>query len=165
MNPYSPPAAIPDQYHAPPYALSSNAVSDAAVELLRQTRPWVVLLSVFAFIGCAVMILIGLSAAGFALLVPGGKAAPAALMGLIYLPLAFVYIYPGIKLWKFGAAIARLMGTRAGADLEDALGQQKSFWKFSGIATVVLLVLYAVGIAVFVAVGALAAAGMGKLGQ
>jgi hypothetical protein len=167
MNPYSPPGALPDTFAAapPPYAMADGAtVSEATVELLRQTRPWVMLLGILAFVGCALMVVVGLLAAGFAMMAPGAKETPAAL-GLVYLPLAALYVYPGIKLWSYGAAISRLMASRSSADLEDALSQQKSFWKFSGIASVVVLVLYAVGFALLIAFGALAAMKMGKLGQ
>jgi hypothetical protein len=34
------------------------------------------------------------------------------------------------------------METRASTDLEDALLQQKSLWKFSGISAIVMIVLY-----------------------
>jgi hypothetical protein len=42
-------------------------------------------------------------------------------------------------------------------DLEAALRQQKSFWKFAGIAALVLMVLYAVIIVGAVIVGVAAA--------
>jgi hypothetical protein len=162
MNPYSPPGVLPDAYSAaapPPYAgsppSSSGAVSDPAVELLRLTRPWVLLLGVLSFVASGLMVVMALLAVGFAALSPAAKGTPAAL-GLLYLPLGLIYIYPGIKLWSYGAAIARLTSSRAVADLEDALGQQKSFWKFSGIASIVLIVVYAIGFAVLMAVGAAA---------
>jgi hypothetical protein len=166
MNPYSPPAS-PDTYPAalPPFApAEATNVSEAAVDLLRQTRPWVMLLSALSFVASALMAVIGLFATGFAVLAPGAKGTTA-LLGLVYLPLAAIYVYPGMKLWAFGGAIARLTASRSSADLEDALGQQKSFWKFSGIATLVIVALYAVGIFVLIAYGALAAVGMSKLGH
>lgn len=167
MNPYSPPGEPPATYPRADVnygAGSSAAVSDATVELLRQTRPWVILLSIFAFVGSGLMLLAGLFFAAWGMLGPGAKGSQAAI-GLIYLPIALIYIYPGIKLWGFGAAISRLMTSRASGDLEDALDQQRSFWKFSGIASVVVLGFYAVGIVVLIAVGAVAAAGLGKLAQ
>ncbi len=167
MNPYSPPGAVPDTYPAapPPYAaLDATPVSEATVEILRGTRPWVVLLSVLAFIGSGLMAAVGLIAAAFSMLAPGAKGS-AALLGLVYFPIAAVYVYPGIKLWGYGAAIARLTATRTSADLEDALRQQKSFWKFSGIASLALLALYAVTMVVLVAFGALTALGMGDFGR
>jgi hypothetical protein len=164
MNPYSPPGLSADNYGAPPaYASPPNGggVSEAAVELLRQTRPWVVLLSVLAFLGSGFMVLISIFVAGAAALGPGMKGVPA-FLGLIYLPLGLLYLYPGVKLWSYGSAISRLVASRALPDLEDALSQQKSFWKFSGVASIVVMVVYAIGIVVFIAIGAAAAIGMAK---
>jgi hypothetical protein len=165
MNPYSPPGApglYPDadaNYAAVPQA----SVSEGTVDLLRQTRPWVMLLGILGFIASGLLILVGVFLAGWAVLAPGAKPAQAAI-GLVYVPVAFAYIYPAIKLWSYGTAISRLMASRASTDLEDALGQQKAFWKFSGIAAVVVLGLYGVGTAVLIAFGALAAAGLERLG-
>jgi len=149
-NPYASPA-LTASYGSPdpgmPYRTDDRAeVSDAAVEMLRQTKPWVTFLSVMAFIGSGLMLLGG----GAMMLmgaIAGGSgnagALPSAALGAIYIPLAFLYIYPALKLWGFSSAIGRLLGTRASMDLEMALAQQKSFWKFAGIMTIVMMVLYA----------------------
>jgi hypothetical protein len=168
MNPYSPPADLPPYpVAAPPYPVATGAgagVSEATILALRQTRPWVMFLSILAFIGSAFMLLAGLFMIGAGLVASssGGveKGAPA-FLGAIYLPLAILYIYPGIKMWMYGSAIGRLLNSGAVSDLEAALGQQKSFWKFSGIAAIVLIGLY---ILIFVGVIALGVAtGLGKM--
>jgi len=64
-----------------------------------------------------------------------------------------LYLYPAIKLLGFASAIARLTASHAMNDLEDALKQQKSFWKFSGIAAIAIIVLYVVVIVGAVAYG------------
>jgi Family of unknown function (DUF5362) len=150
-NPYASPAPNAPYGSAPlagggePYRTDDRAeVSDVAVELLRQTKPWVTFLSVVAFIGSALMLLGGVVMMAAGALAPSGSAVPAAAMGAIYIPMAFLYIYPGLKLWGFSSAIGRLLASRSNMDLEAALGQQKSFWKFSGIMTVVVIALYAV---------------------
>ena len=149
-NPYASPAPTAP-YGSPdpgmPYRTDDRAeVSDAAVEMLRQTKPWVTFLSIMAFIGSGLMLLGG----GAMMLmgaIAGGRstaaALPSAALGAIYIPLAVLYIYPALKLWGFSSAIGRLVGTRSSMDLEMALSQQKSFWKFAGITTVVMMVLYA----------------------
>jgi hypothetical protein len=144
-----------------------GAVTELAVDLLRQTRPWVVFLSVLSFVGAGLCLLAGVfmlfagamagamgtaSAAGAAAFSP-------ALLGAIYLPMSALYIYPGIKLWAYGAAIGRLMASRASAELENALLHQKSFWKYSGISAIVLIALYALLIVAMIIVGVAAALG------
>jgi hypothetical protein len=162
MNPYSPPRA--EIGNSPPYASSDpNApgVSELAVELLLQTRPWVQLISVLCLLGCLFMIAGGLlvfvvGIAGSLTKTQTDTPFPAWL-GLVYVPLAGIYVYPGIKLWTYATAISRLRMSRAAVDLENALRQQKSFWKYSGIAALVLIALYILLLAGLAIVGVTAA--------
>lgn len=166
MNPYSPPADLA----APPYPAPAMApiagpgqVTEIAVDMLRQTRPWVMFLSILTFLASAGILLLGLMMIGVGLMAAGSgpeKGVQAAI-GAVYLPMSALYIYPAIKMWSYGSAIGRLVASRANEDLEAALRQQKSFWKFSGIAAIVMIALY-----VLIFVGALVvgvAAGLGKV--
>jgi hypothetical protein len=151
MNPYSPPAVN----DPPRITAGAGTVSDLAVDLLRQTRPWVMFLSVLAFLGSGLMMIAGLGVAAVSL---AGPQKMMGLLGLVYVPVGLIYVYPAIKMWSYGGAIARLAITRQVADLEHALGQQKSLWKFLGIAMVVMMAVY------FVAIGVgMAAALIGRL--
>jgi len=67
-------------------------------------------------------------------------------MGLLYAATGVLYLFPSIKLWKYGSSIVRLMGTGSNADLVEALDQQRSFWKFVGIMILVMIALYVVAI-------------------
>jgi hypothetical protein len=164
MNPYQPyaPPAAPMGPPVPAYAGSGQAgVSEHALEMLRQTRPWVIFLGIVSFVLAAflalfcLLIFIGLAVQPSN---PGG--AMAVIVALSNVPMIGVCIYPGVKLVKYGAAIGRLMETRATSDLDDALAQQKSMWKFSGIATIVMIVLYlAAFVAMMVAFTSLVAKG------
>lgn len=167
MNPYAPPTspyAPPAAMAAAPAAAPGGVVSELSVEMLRQTRPWVMLMGVLCFIGSAFLLLGGLGMMAMGALASAttkSSAAPMAI-GLIYIPMAGLYIYPGLKLTKFGGAIGRLLQSRASADLESALEQQKSFWKFAGITTIVMIVLYIFLIIGMMAVGVGSAMMLGK---
>jgi hypothetical protein len=163
MNPYLAPAPAPS-YEGPapsPYGDAADdrgaQVTEMAVEMLRQTRPWVMFLSVMSFIGAAFMFLGGILVMAASALTPAKGPLPGAVLGAIYLPMGLLYIYPAIKMWTYGGAIGRLLTSRASVDLEAALAQQKSFWKFAGIVTIVMMVLYAVAIIGLVIVGVAAA--------
>jgi hypothetical protein len=115
-----------------------------------------------SFLGSGLMLLLGvgvLAMGAFASTSSSSVGFSEALLGLIYIPLAAVYIYPGIKLWKYGTAIGQLLLSRTSADLEKALGEQKSFWKYGGIAAIVVMVLYIVLIIGAVALGVAGALG------
>jgi hypothetical protein len=161
MNPYSPPAAPPAYVVASypaaqaPHA-APGAVSELTVDLLKQTRPWVLFMSVLTFLGSALMLVVAVVAVAAGFLASGPDAFPKYL-GLVYLPFALLYIYPGIKLWKYASAIGRLVTSRTPAELEASLAEQKSFWKYCGIVAAVVLVLYAVGIGVAILFGVVSA--------
>jgi hypothetical protein len=107
------------------------------------------LLSVLGFIGLGLMVLgciailvlpMGMGSMGSMTLMPRIAAAFAyLLMGLIQFP-------PVLFLHRYASRIARLAASGAPDDLEDALRAQKSFWKYVGILTVVVMILYAIGI-------------------
>jgi hypothetical protein len=80
-------------------------------------------------------------------------------MGVMYLALAGGYVYPGVKLWSFGSAIGRLLSSRSTVDLEDALVQQKGYWK---VLSIVVIVFVAMGILGFLAMVVVIAVTVGK---
>ncbi len=155
MNPYLPPAdpaarAFPSDGRA--------GVSEMSVEMLRQTKPWVFFLGVLALIGSGLMALVGLGMLVLGAVASASGGPPTFVLGLVYLPMALLYIYPGIKLWKYGSAIGRLVSTRDGGDLDAALSEQKSFWKYMGIMMLVLIVFETLMIVVAMVAGVLATA-------
>lgn len=122
------------------YAHGHGQVPAEAVEALRQTRPWVLLLAILGSIATGLMVLGGVSIAIFSASSAGG----ATMIGMAfgYLIVALLYIYPILKLFRYSGAISRLVRSGSSADLVDALRHQKSFWRFIGIITCVLVVLY-----------------------
>jgi hypothetical protein len=151
MNPYSPPVLdvlgssprSPD----PPYrGTVPTLATDLTIEHLRRTRPWVILISVVTFLASGLMLMGGLAVGARGALGASGSKFPA-WVGLVYLPFGLVYVFPAVKLWTYANAIGRLLVSRGTGDLESALDQQRSFWKFCGIAFIVVVALYA---AVFV---------------
>lgn len=163
MNPYLAPAPAAS-YEAPshsPYGSPDGdrgaQVTEMAVEMLRQTRPWVVFLSVMSFIGSAFMLLGGILVMAAGALAPSGSPIPSTVLGAFYIPMSLLYIYPALKLWAYGGAINRLIASRASVDLEAALAQQKSFWKFAGIVTILMIALYIVAFIGIMVVGVAAA--------
>ena len=71
----------------------------------------------------------------------GGAAG--ALISLIYLAFAALYFFPALFLWRYGGHIRQLVATHRAGDLESALEAQKSFWKFIGIVTTILVAISA----------------------
>jgi hypothetical protein len=147
MQHYAPPPGYgqphPQAYVPPPQQSAAPAeVSERTAQVLHETKPWVSLFSILMFLGIGLMVLAAFAVLGMSMLTQGAGAT--ALLGLVYLPMAALYAYPAVKLWKYQSAIGRLLANRQVGDLEAALAEQKSFWKFSGIVTLVVICLYVV---------------------
>jgi len=162
-NPY---ATGAPSYSTPPYT-SHGAVDPQVIQILQNTKPWVRLCSVIGFICTGFLLLFALlMLLGGAFMGAQKTAMPFAgfqfVLGFIYAAMGILYLFPSIKLWKYGSSILRLMTTGSVADLVEALDQQRSFWKFVGIMVLITLALYAVGIVVGIAFAAIAAGQMPK---
>ena len=127
-------------------------VSDEMLDALNATRPWVKFLAILGFVFTGLSVLFGLAALiGLygRFLKPGLPAFVGPASGVFYLVMAlFLYLIPSIYLYRYAKVIAGLPAS-AGEAFENALRLQKSFWKYVGIFTVILLILYALVIVGF----------------
>ncbi len=157
-NHYAPPQANVDDVTP-----SGQMITGEMVEALRGTKGWVLLIGILTLIGAAFMAVAGLGMLfggaymGTLGAAPGGAppAAIFAVMGVVYLVLAVIYIFPGWFLIKYSSAIGRLISSGKAHDMEDALHQQRKFWKIIGVLFVVMLVLFVIGIIAAIALPAL----------
>jgi hypothetical protein len=113
-----------------------QCVTPTVLDMLRQTQPWVRFLSVLGFISSGLMVLIGVGGA-VAMMSRG-----IGFIFLIYVPMALLYFVPSLFLFRYASRIAELRVIRGVKQLEDALAAQKSFWKFVGIAAMVVIAIY-----------------------
>lgn len=133
-NPYQPPTASYDDRAQ----TGDGEVPPEIVEAMRQTRPWVLFLGVLGFLSVGLMALLGL---GVMVANPKGMPGGGAL-GLVYILLGVLYVVPALYLWRYGGRIGTLVQFPSMDALRDALVQQKSFWRFSGIMVAVLMGIY-----------------------
>jgi len=156
LDPYSTSA-----YSAVPEHPSGNpsAVDSTVILMLQQTRPWVRLCSVIGFIGTG-LILLGAVAMVISGVVAGSRsrggmpfAGVTFLLGALYAVMGLLYLFPSLKLWRYGTAIANLSYSASLDDLIRALDQQRSFWKFVGIMVCVILGIYALMFVGFLLIG------------
>ncbi len=133
-------------------------------EALRRTKPWVILISVLLWIGVGFMLLLAafMLFAGIAGSAIGNTAIPQGLLGVgmacLYGLMSLLYIFPAIFLWRYGRSIGRMLDSASVNELEGALEAQKSFWKFTGVAAIVVMAFYIlmfVGLLVFGLISAL----------
>ncbi|HWE93777.1 MAG TPA: DUF4339 domain-containing protein [Tepidisphaeraceae bacterium] len=128
----------------------ATPVTPRTIDMLRQTRPWVIFFAVLMFLG-----------AGFLLIgsVIGMFAAMQVRSGLVMIgpalniAMSLLYIFPAVFLWRYASRIADLSYRKRAGDLESALEAQKSYWKFLGIVTLVVIGLGIVVVLVAVVAG------------
>ncbi len=120
-------------------------VSEDMLEALQATRPWVKFLAILGFVVMAFMIIAGLFMfVGFSFVPvrPGLPPFLGPILGIVYLVMAiFFYLIPCLYLLRYGNAITRIPASGQTA-LEDALKQQKSFWKYMGIFAIIVIAVY-----------------------
>jgi hypothetical protein len=153
-----PVASMPDAQPAvstpevPPVVLTPDAQ-----HYLSQTGPWVRFLSIMMFIGAAFMILsgagmvlIGLAGLDSSMGSMGSGSLPngaVILLGPVYIVMAVLfYLLPGIFLFRYASAIKLLKSTPSSPALEDALRNQKSFWRYLGILAIIMLCIFVLAV-------------------
>jgi hypothetical protein len=144
QHPYLPPAS---EVGGPSSGISGGGpggITPGIVDALRKTRPWVLFMGIMILLGCGLMVL-----GGIAMMAIGGlfgEAAPFSglALGLVYLVMAALYLYPAIRLLRYASAIRTIDGPNQAGAIEDALVHQQAFWRFVGLVTVAILALYAV---------------------
>lgn len=160
----SDPYATPSTNVQPPSYAGNAAISSGVLQQLAGTKPWVRLVSVMMFIGAALLLVLALvmgmmgGVIASAAKNPGFSGGMGVGIAIVYGVMALFYIYPAIKLWKYASCIEILLNSAASFDLEMALSQQRSFWKFVGVITLVILALYAL-----IFIGAIIIGGIGAM--
>lgn len=143
-NPYqSPPAAEPAVVTE-----LQPTVTKRTLDIMQQTKPWVRFLSILGFISAAFMLL-----AAFVLGFGNRFGRMQGVISVVYAVMAVLYVVGSVYLSRYASRITELQYTRDVESLESALEAQKSFWKLLGSVVAIMLLLYAVGIAIAVIVG------------
>ena len=161
QQPYRPPRASTAQRPAPG---TGGVISPLMIEHLDKTRPWVLFLGILGMIGTAFLIM-----GGLLMLVMGSAlgmqddsnpfgAAVGPFLGGFYLLGAVFYFFPSLFLLRYSGAIRNIGGRANTAGFEDALKNQRSFWRFTGIAAAAFIGLY-----VLIIIGAIVVGVMGGL--
>jgi hypothetical protein len=137
-------------------------LDQSAKEFLQEVAKWAYILSIVGFIGIGLMVLLALfvgvffSAVGSAMPGMGGMAggAAGAMMGLFYALFAAIYFFPVYYLNKFAVNLKRAFRENDSEALTNSFEYLKSHYKFIGIFTLAIIILYFV-IFIFAFIGGL----------
>jgi hypothetical protein len=152
-NPYQSPQAdiTPEKPLIPP-----GVLTDVMLTYLKQSYPWVRFIGIIGFIGCAISVLSGLIVMiiGFVQTVQYDQFRPESILsGLMVIGVTLLMFFPTRFVYIFGTKLRNYCNTNAEKELELAFRNNKSFWKFSGICTIVYLAFIPVTI-IIVAIAA-----------
>ena len=143
MPPF-PPCMNNDPYQPPAAPVSINygnegQISPLALQHLIRTQPWVRLASVIGLIMTLLMV-----ASMIYILTLAGRVVRSDTTGPVLISVLVwcgVMVPPLVWLSKYASAIARLRFSQSMTDLEDALNQQRAFWKFVAIVMLISVIL------------------------
>ncbi|SKB04122.1 hypothetical protein SAMN02745166_03980 [Prosthecobacter debontii] len=165
-NPYNTPSA---NLFGSTHGTAVEGVPAEAIVQLQRTKPWLRLIGVVMWIAVGLMLLgalgvVAAAAIGAGEMMKGQTGAfggvPLIGVAVLYALMSLIYIYPTVKIWKYGTCIGRLSQSRNPEDLVAALNQQRAFWKFAGILLILMILLYVVVIIGAVVFSAAAAGGL-----
>jgi hypothetical protein len=147
-NPYASPEAGEFRAAFAPEGDDAPLITPQTVLLMRQTRPWVFLLSVVGFLAAAVSVARSI----FTIAAGHETGRYEGTIGM-FVVLLF-YALPAALLWRYGGRISDFLRRPDLARLDAALVAQRSFWRTVGVLGLLalLLVLVLVAMAVFGAV-------------
>lgn len=82
------------------------------------------------------------------------------MIGLIYVAMAAIYIVPGVLMWmwKMASRIRAATDFPGTQTLEAVLSAKRTFWRFCGIFTIVMIGLWIAGMVVAIGIGVMSAA-------
>nr|WP_315223073.1 DUF5362 family protein [uncultured Flavobacterium sp.] len=136
-------------------------LDESAKNFLKETAKWAYFLGIMGFIGIAFIVVIAIFAGAiFSTMsntVPGMGAMGGsfgAIISVVYILIAIVYFFPVYYLFKFGSNTKTAFRENDSEVLTVSLGYLKSHFKFLGIFTISILVLYGL-ILVFAVLGSL----------
>ena len=141
-NPYQPPTSSLGGNDS--YGASVGTVSPRVLEIMARTRGWV------RFAGILFFLIAALSLLGIVITPSSARKDDAYRFGEIiggFVGCLF-YIYPGIKLNSYANGITRLLASARAGDLQAALNEHRGFWKYTGIISIIFLVIVVGAIAV-----------------
>ena len=126
---------------------SELKITSHMVDSMRSTRPWAMFISILGFITVGFMLLAAIVIMVLGSVLPQEiDGFPAVLMGIMYIIMSFFYLVPSIYLFRYASAIGSFLDTMSESEMESALSNQKSFWKFIGILGIVMIAFAILGV-------------------
>ncbi|MDR2057332.1 MAG: DUF5362 domain-containing protein [Dysgonamonadaceae bacterium] len=127
-------------------------ITENAKKQLKSTTTWTAFFAVLYFIGIVFLFLSGITMlisnsflTGFFDTFStemGNVFSPMfIIMGILYIVIAVIMIFPALYLYRYSQKIKEALAQNDSLILENAIGNMKSYWRFTGILTIVYIAL------------------------
>lgn len=120
-------------------------ITEAGKKDVLTTAKWSKFYAVLSFIGVAIFVLMGIlllvSGHFMAQIQPDLSAAMLSPLALVYIILGGILVMPALYLLQFSQKTEQAIAESNTEMMEQALNRMKSYWKFMGIFTIVMLVV------------------------
>ncbi len=133
INPYQSPSTPASEWEG---QREIESVFDEAIQSLARTKPWVRLISVLGFLFFGIMVV------GMLFMLGVGGVGGVVMMVPALPVMVLFYLIPSVLLWNYASRISNMLNDRSSSSLVAAVAAQKSFWKYAGIATAIVIVFY-----------------------
>ncbi len=127
-------------------------VTQASKEHLKVIGQWTRFFSIMGFIGIGILVLLGFILGALIPRLTGQEQAfpfPGWILGFFYAIFGGIYFPPILFLYRFTMSLRRALAHNQEADLDTAFMNLKSHYRYLGILTVIVLVMYGMGILIF----------------
>jgi hypothetical protein len=128
--------------------VSQGVFTSAMIVHLKAAAPWMKFMGITSFVGSGIVIIVGILM--FFLPVLGEEfdvtesvfsALINSAFGFFYLAYGAVSFFPAMFLYRFASKINLFIKTKNERAMENALQNNKSFWKFYGVLAIILLAI------------------------
>ncbi len=123
-------------------------IDGQSLEYFRESAKWAKFIAIVGFIGCGLMVLVGLFAG--TIIAASMSMAMGAYSGLgggtftvIYLLFAAIWFFPCLYLYRFASQMQTALNSNEQEKLAGSLKNLKSYFRFIGILIIVMLGFYA----------------------
>src|SRR5450631_1995691 len=123
-----------------------------ALNYLNESARWARFLAIIGFISCGLMIIVGVFFGSFmsGLMTSAGSESAVAMssgfFSIFYILFSLLIFFPSLYLFNFSSKMKRAFQNNEQQILTESLRNLKSFFKFYGICTVIILSIYALAL-------------------
>ena len=124
----------------------------SSLNYLNESARWARFLAIIGFISCGLMIIVGVffGSVMSGLMTNAGSESAAVMSGgffsIIYILISLLLFFPSLYLFNFSSKMRKAFQQNDQLILTDSLKNLKSFFKFYGIFTVIILSIYALAL-------------------